>query len=110
MKYDASTPLGLDWVGLVSVKDPYDWEPGSYMDGLEESDILGLEAPIWTETLLTMKDVEFMAFPRLPGLAELAWSPKGQFWNEYKQRLAKHGRHMEKMDVNFFKSADVDWE
>ena len=35
MKYDASSPLGLDWAGLVSVKDAYDWEPGSFMDGLE---------------------------------------------------------------------------
>jgi len=110
MKYDASSPLGLDWAGLISVKDSYDWEPGSYMEKLEEDDILGIEAPIWTETLVTMKDIEFMAFPRLPGLAELAWSPKGQQWEEYKQRLAKHGRYMEAMSINFFKSPDVDWE
>lgn len=110
MKYDPSTPLGLDWVGHISVKDSYDWEPGSYMHLLEESDILGLEAPIWTETLVTMKDIEFMAFPRLPGLAELAWSPKGQGWEEYKQRLAKHGGHMKKLGINFFKSPDVEWE
>jgi hexosaminidase len=110
MKYDETSPLGLNWAGYISVKDAYDWEPGSYMDQLEESDILGIEAPIWSETLLTMKDVEFMAFPRLPGLAELAWSPSGCKWDEYKQRLAKHGRHMEKLGINFFKSADVNWE
>ena len=52
MKYDASTPIGLDWAALISVKDAYDWEPGSYMDGLEESDILGIEAPLWTETVV----------------------------------------------------------
>ena len=91
MKYDASTPLGLDWVGHISVKDSYDWEPGSYMHLLEENDILGIEAPLWTETLLTMKDIEFMAFPRLPGLAELAWSTTLEGWEEYKHRLAKHG-------------------
>lgn len=110
MKYDPSTPLGLDWVGHISVKDSYNWEPGSYMHLLEESDILGLEAPIWTETLLTMKDVEFMAFPRLPGLAELSWSPKGQGWEEYKNRLAQHGQHMEELNINFFRSPDVSWE
>jgi len=110
MKYDETSPLGLDWAGLVSVKDAYDWEPGSYMDQLEESDILGIEAPIWSETLLTINDIEFMAFPRLPGLAELAWSPKGQSWDEYKVRLAKHGTHMEKLDINFFRSPDVDWD
>ncbi len=110
IKYDESSPLGLDWAGLVSVKDAYDWEPGSYMEKLEENDILGLEFPIWTETLLTMKDIEFMAFPRLPGLAELAWSPKGKGWDEYKHRLANHGKHMDELDINFFKSPDVDWE
>ncbi len=109
MKYDASTPLGLDWAGLVSVRDSYDWEPGSYMEGLEESDILGLEAPLWTETVRTMKEIEYMAFPRLIGIAELAWSPKGQRWEEYRQRLAAHGKRMEAMGINFFRSPDVDW-
>jgi hexosaminidase len=110
MKYDASTRLGLDWAGLISVKDSYDWEPASYMEGLEESDILGLEAPLWTETVLTMKDIEYMSFPRLLGVAELAWSPRGQNWEEYRQRLAAHGKRMEAMGINFFKSPDVDWE
>ena len=110
MKYDESTPIGLNWAGYISVKDGYDWEPGSYMDGLEESDILGIESPLWTETVLTMKDIEYMVFPRIPGIAELAWSPKGQGWEEYKVRLAKHGRHMEKLGIGFFKSPDVDWE
>jgi hexosaminidase len=110
MKYDSSTPLGLDWAGLISVKDSYDWEPASYMEGLEESDILGLEAPLWTETVLTMNDIEYMTFPRLLGVAELAWSPKGQNWEEYRQRLAAHGKRMEAMEINFFKSPDVDWE
>jgi len=110
MKYAEDTPLGLTWAGLISVKDSYDWEPGSYMEGLEESDILGIEAPLWSETLVTMQDIEFMAFPRLPGLAELAWSPKGLSWDEYKLRLAKHGKHMQALDINFFKSPDVNWE
>lgn len=110
MKYDETTPIGLNWAGYISVKDGYDWEPGSYMEGLEEGDILGIESPLWTETVLTMKDIEYMVFPRLPGIAELAWSPKGRGWEEYKFRLVKHGGHMEKLGINFFKSPEVDWE
>ncbi len=110
MKYDTSSPLGLDWAGLVSVKDAYDWEPSSFMDGLDEGDILGLEAPLWTETIVTMKDIEYMTFPRLPGIAELAWSPKDRSWEEYRQRLAAHGKHMEALEINYFRSPDVDWE
>ena len=110
MKYDTSSPLGLDWAGLVSVKDAYDWEPGSFMEGLDEGDILGLEAPLWTETIVTIKDIEYMAFPRLPGVAELAWSPRDRSWEEYRQRLAAHGKHMDALGINYFKSPDVDWE
>jgi hexosaminidase len=110
MKYDASTPLGLDWAGTISVKDSYDWEPGSYLEGLEESDILGIEAPLWTETLGTMREIEYMAFPRLAGIAELAWSPKGQRWEEYRQRLALHGSYMQALGINYYRSPDVDWK
>jgi hexosaminidase len=110
MKYDASTPLGLDWAGLIPVQASYDWEPGAYMEGLEEDDILGVEAPLWTETVQTMEDIEYMTFPRLPGIAELAWSPKGKGWEEYRQRLAVHGKRMEAMGIHFFRSPDVDWQ
>ena len=110
MKYDNASPLGLDWAALISVKSSYDWEPARYVDGLEESDILGIEAPLWAETLSTMNDIEYMAFPRLIGLAELAWSSKGQGWEEYKYRLAAHGKRMQAMGINFYKSPDVDWE
>jgi len=110
MKYDESSPLGLDWAALISVKDAYDWEPGSYMHELEESDILGIEAPLWSETLLTIKDIEYLAFPRILGLAELAWSSKDQNWEEYKHRLAAHGKRMQAMDINFFRSPDVEWD
>lgn len=110
MKYDESTPLGLIWAGYIPVKDSYDWEPGSYLDHLHEGDILGIEAPLWSETLLTIKDIEFMAFPRLPGLAELAWSPKGQSWEEYRQRLAAHGSYMDALGINFYRAPEIEWK
>jgi hexosaminidase len=109
MKYDESTSLGLVWAGFIPVQDACDWEPVTYLDQLEESDILGIEAPLWSETLLTIKDIEYMVFPRLPGLAELAWSPKGLSWEEYRRRLAAHASHMEAMGINFCRAPEVDW-
>ena len=34
--------------------------------------MLGVEACLWSETMATLADVEFMAFPRLLALAEVA--------------------------------------
>jgi hexosaminidase len=57
-----------------------------------------------------MKDIEYMTFPRLAAIAELAWSPKGNDWEEFRERLSVHGKRMEAMEINFHRSPDVDWE
>jgi hypothetical protein len=63
-KYDACTPLGVDWAGHVEVRDSYDWDPASLVAGVGEEAILGVEAPLWTETVTTLRDVETVLLPR----------------------------------------------
>jgi hexosaminidase len=72
MKYDATTKLGLEWAGYVSVRDASNWDPATQVEGVAEGDVLGVEACLWSETLETLADVEFMAFPRLVGIAGIA--------------------------------------
>ena len=57
------------WPGPApsSVRDAYEWEPGTFVEGVPEDAILGVEAPLWSETLGTIRDVEFMAFPPTGG-------------------------------------------
>jgi hexosaminidase len=110
MKYDSTTSLGLRWAGFTGVKDSYDWEPTQVIAGIEDDDIVGVEAPVWTETIETIDDVEFMAFPRLPGIAEIGWSPvTGRSWSEYRSRLAGQGPRWDILAVNYYRSPEVDW-
>lgn len=110
MKYDDSTPLGLNWAGNVDVMKSYTWDPATEIKGVNESDIVGIEAPLWSETLLTLQDIEYMAFPRLISIAEISWSPnEHRAWDEFKQRLAAHGPRLQAMGVNYFASPQV-WE
>ena len=76
-KYDALTELGLQWAGPTSIPESYEWDPAAIIPGLAESRILGVEAPMWTETLADIQDVEYLAFPRIASIAEIAWSPAG---------------------------------
>ncbi len=110
MKYDPSTKLGLNWAGYNSVSDAYDWNPATVVPGIEESDVRGVEAPLWSETLLDLHDIEFMAFPRLPGIAEIGWSPQSTHsWADYRVRLAAQGPRWTAMGVTFFHSPEVPW-
>lgn len=111
MKYTPDTQLGLDWAGTIDVQKAYAWDPGSLFPGLTDANILGVEAPLWSETLLTLQDVEYMAFPRLPGYAEIGWSPQAaRDWREYRLRLAAQGPRLRAMGVNFYASPEVAWK
>ena len=110
MKYDPSTPYGLTWAGYVSVKKSYGWDPAAQVSGVGESDIAGVEAPLWTETLDDVNKAEFMAYPRLPGIAEIGWSPAtGRSWSEYRRRLAAQGPRWDVLSVNYYRAPDVPW-
>ncbi|MGW2331306.1 beta-N-acetylhexosaminidase [Streptomyces sp. NPDC001700] len=110
MKYDPTTPLGLSWAGYVEAKQSYDWDPGSYIAGAPPSSVLGVEAPLWSETLSTSDHIEYMAFPRLPGIAELGWSPRSTHnWDDYRLRLAAQAHRWDAMGIDYHRSPQVPW-
>jgi hexosaminidase len=131
MRQFPGSPLGLDWAGILDVSDFYNWsgstsDPGSYIpartaDGVTlpavtDADILGVEAAIWTETLRTIQDVEFQAFPRLPATAEIGWSPgydpaaaPERTLSSFEVRLAARGAAWQVRNQNFYASPQVPW-
>ncbi|WP_321997828.1 beta-N-acetylhexosaminidase [Draconibacterium orientale] len=111
MQYDSTTHLGLHWAGYIEVDHGYDWNPATLVEGITKENILGIEAPLWAETVTNIDEVEYMVFPRLPGYAEIGWTaPAERSWDEYKTRLAKHGKRFEALGIDYYKSALVPWE
>nr|WP_281291781.1 family 20 glycosylhydrolase [Saccharothrix saharensis] len=110
MKYHSGTPLGLSWAGFIEVQGAYDWNPGTHVDGVPESAVLGVEAPLWTETVVTPAHVDFMAFPRLPAIAELAWSPWSTHdWDAFRLRLAAQAPRWTALGIDFYRSPQIPW-
>ncbi|MEU4425740.1 beta-N-acetylhexosaminidase [Actinoplanes sp. NPDC024001] len=108
MKYDPSTPLGLSWAAYIEVRDAYDWDPGTHLSDVPESAVLGVEAPLWSETLRELDHIEFMAFPRLAAIAELGWSPERD-WESFRARLGAYGPRWTQRGVDFYRSPQIDW-
>ncbi|MCD2466703.1 MULTISPECIES: beta-N-acetylhexosaminidase [unclassified Streptomyces] len=110
MKYTKDTKLGLAWAGYVEVRRSYDWNPSAYLAGAPADSVRGIEAPLWTETLATTDDLDVMAFPRLPGLAELGWSPAATHdWDTYKVRLAEQAPRFDALGIDYYRSPEVPW-
>ncbi|MEV6108294.1 beta-N-acetylhexosaminidase [Streptomyces sp. NPDC051940] len=111
MKYDRRTRLGQSWAGFVDVRTSYDWDPGGYLLDAPASAVYGVEAPLWSETLETSADIEYMAFPRLAGAAELGWSPAATHdWEAYRLRLAAQGPRWTQLGINYYRAPEVPWE
>jgi hexosaminidase len=68
------------------------WEPvPDSFTPAQEAQVLGIEACVWTEFIATERYLQFMTFPRLLALAEIAWRPKGpRDQKEFEERLAPH--------------------
>jgi hexosaminidase len=111
MQYDPTTVLGLSWAGRIEVRDSYSWDPATEMAGVGEGAIAGVEAPLWTETLTNMREVETMAFPRLAAIAEIGWSPQGQRnWEDFRVRLGGQGPRWLALGLNFYRSPQIPWK
>jgi hexosaminidase len=111
MKYTPDTPLGLDWAGYIEVRDAYEWDPATQIDGVGEAHVLGVEAPLWSETVRTLADVETMTYPRLPAIAEVGWSAVDRRdWESFRQRVAAHAPRWTLRGAAFYRSPQIPWE
>tara|TARA_R110002051_G_scaffold201693_1_gene268469 strand:- start:3392 stop:5011 length:1620 start_codon:yes stop_codon:yes gene_type:complete len=111
MQYDSVSKYGLHWAGYVPVDSAYVWSPEHFIKDLPKENIMGIEAPLWSETISNMAEIEYLAFPRIIGYAELGWTnDENRDWENYKVRLANQTPYLERMNVNYYPSELIDWK
>ncbi|MFK3985137.1 family 20 glycosylhydrolase [Micromonospora sp. NPDC050397] len=127
MQQFVGSPLGLSWAGRLDVSHFYNWSAGSSdpatyiparttggvtLPAVTDTHILGVEAPMWSETLANLPDIEFQLFPRMPATAEIGWSPREhpeRNLASFVGRLAAHGPRWQARGHNFYPSPQVPW-
>lgn len=110
MQYDSTSRIGLHWAAYVDLDSAYSWEPTDYAAGISRENILGVEAPLWTETVTNRADLDYLVFPRLSAIAEVAWTEKeNRSWESYSRRVSGHGKRWDFQGIGFYKSPKVTW-
>ncbi len=111
MQYDSTTKLGLHWAAYIEVEAAYDWDPASLVPGIGKENILGVESPLWTETVTNIEELEYMVFPRIVGHAEVGWTEtSARSWDEFKVRLGNHSKRFDALGINYYPSKLVPWK
>lgn len=111
MQYDSLSKHGLHWAAYIPVDTAYVWTPERLSKGIPTENILGIEAPLWSETISNIEELEYLAFPRAIGYAELGWSTEeNRNWENYKIRLANQAPYLDRMNIKYYPSQLIDWK
>lgn len=89
--------------GYLPIQKVYSYNPvPSELTKVEATHILGVQAQLWSEYFKTWEKVEYMAFPRIAALSEIAWSPvELKNYADFSDRLERVGE--------FYTAAGVNW-
>ena len=110
MKYTPDTELGLKWAGMIDVRRAYDWDPATLLRNVSPTRIIGVEAPLWSETVRNITAVEYLMVPRLPAVAEVAWSPlSARQWDSFRKRLAAQAPRWNLLGINYHRDPSIPW-
>jgi hexosaminidase len=95
-------PLAIS--GFLPLDTVYTWEPmPAALEPQFQAHILGVQGQLWTEYLPDPKAVEYMAYPRMSALAEVAWTTSAaRHVEDFHARLAVHLERLTALDVKFW--------
>lgn len=109
-KYDEDFPLGLTWAALIDLETAYSWEPTTIIEGLPAEAVLGVEAPLWTETAASLADIDQLLFPRVAAIAEVAWSAReDRDWSSFRERVGRLAPVWDAAGWGGHRPAEIDW-
>ena len=94
-------PLAI--AGNTPLEKVYDFEPvPPQLDDARAHHVLGAQANLWTEYILTTEYAEYMLLPRLLALSEVVWSPVAERgWDGFTRRLPGHLTRLASEEINF---------
>ena len=101
---DDSHKTGRRWKGFVSLDLTYKFPAGLK---IVEKQVAGIQANLWSETVVTGKRFDFMIWPRLQALSEAAWTQEqSKDYDQFLGRLKVHLPYMKEQGVYYFNPFD----
>ncbi|MFJ6024610.1 family 20 glycosylhydrolase [Brevundimonas sp. NPDC092305] len=93
-------------VTMSRMQDIYDFDPWAGMTPEQAGHVLGVQGNIFTEHMIDEGRVEYMAYPRIAALAELAWSaPERKQFADFNRRLDPQLARYRTLGIDYAESA-----
>ncbi|WP_295212895.1 family 20 glycosylhydrolase [uncultured Chryseobacterium sp.] len=92
--------------GFTPLDKVYSYQPvPEELNVTQSKYILGVQANLWTEYILDFKQVQYMIFPRMLALSEVAWGTSdAKNYKEFERRVINEFETLDKMSVHYARS------
>jgi hexosaminidase len=85
-----------------SLQDLYDYDPEKVLPVGVTGKVIGLQTCLWTEEIPSESMFEYLVYPRMQALSEVAWGA-GRDWVTFRIRLESHLKFMQSKNIRFRK-------
>lgn len=90
----------------LTVAEVYALEPvPAELTEAEATHVIGVQANIWTEHIDSARVIDYMAYPRLCALAEVAWVGRERDFAGFAARLEEHLARLDALGVEYRRAA-----
>lgn len=78
--------------------------------GIDEESVLGVEAPLWSETVRGGDQLEYLLLPRAASVLETGWTAReDKDVDSFMQRLGDYGAHLTVQGRGYYESPRTTW-
>ena len=93
---------------IYSFPDVYSFGDGvSTLIAHHPNQMMGIQANLWTEYIANKQRLYFQLFPRLVGIAEVAWTnPESKDFSRFEMKLKSFLQYLDSKGINYFNPFD----
>ncbi|WP_180237119.1 beta-N-acetylhexosaminidase [Lacimicrobium alkaliphilum] len=89
----------------IPLERVYSLTPESYQQ------VVGVEAPMWSEKVADDATADNRNWPRLAAIAEVSWTKQPQRnYEAFTQRLSALRQHLDKMGIEYYRAPELSWD
>lgn len=89
--------------GFLPLEKVYAFEPFQGMNKTESAHVKGIQGNLWTEYVPTEAHAEYMLYPRMLAVAEIAWNGTAEKdYKDFYRRALNETEHLRRQGVNAF--------
>ncbi|MCQ1058944.1 beta-N-acetylhexosaminidase [Photobacterium sp. ZSDE20] len=101
---ESADEAGVDWAGRLPLEQAYQYQPLAKLptDDPAHQHVRGIQCALWCELVNSKSRLEYMLYPRLLAIAEVAWTaPENRSWADFSARLNGQFAYLDKVGINY---------